>query len=265
MDPHRLRDLLESRPLWSERRDESGLDEADAQELRAAAAANPEFAAEVERVRVWDASLARAFADVPIPTGLADRLLAAAKAEAVAAAVTPASLTSHSSARHMPRRNLMAGALVAAATIALAIFGGNYLWFSTPSAEAIVAEAQDLWFSRDDARWQVSATAAALEQYPPTSRVKAAPNGWQPMSTSLDRRAVAYRLALGKPVQGMLLVMRAARAVEGLPTRPPQVPQSSTQGICLGVWQEGELVYALIIQGNQQDYGRLLQSSPILS
>jgi hypothetical protein len=85
------------------------------------------------------------------------------------------------------------------------------------------------------------------------------------MSTLLDRRAVAYRLALGKPVQGMLLVMRAARAVEGLPTRPPQVPQSSTQGICLGVWQEGELVYALIIQGNQQDYGRLLQSSPILS
>ncbi len=81
MDASRQRELIDALLPQTEGEDDCGLAAAEMEELRAAAAQDPSLAAELRRVQAWDRQLSPALDDVPIPAGLADRLLAAVTAE----------------------------------------------------------------------------------------------------------------------------------------------------------------------------------------
>ena len=268
MDPNRLRELLEAFPPGMPEGNDGGLDMADSLAVREAAAADPRIGAEVARVQAWDASLLRAMEDVPVPAGLAERLISAVKSQEAAEMVTPAAVVAKTAdvkpavQRGVPRRTWLMSLAAAAAVMAVAVFGGSYAWLlSGPSAVAIVEEARKLWAVQIDASWESVFSVASLEDYPWSGRLQVATvTGWQKVSTKLDENAVVYKLAIPNGRRAMLLVMRSPRAINGLLARDSD---SSTAGICIGTWQEGELVYVLMVEGNQQDYERLLQDAAI--
>ena len=264
MDANRLRELLEMMPPDLAEGSDLGLDQAEALAVREAAA-DPEFAAELERVQAWDARLARAMNNVPIPAGLAERLMAAVKAEEAATMVTPAEVAKPDASRGVPRRTWLVSLAASAALIAVAVIGGSYAWLlGSPSTAAIVEESRELWLSQMDGAWQETFSVASLDDYHPSGRLQSyTVKAWQNVSTKLDEKAVVYKLAIPNRRRAMLLVMQSPRTLSDLAKWPKRNPDFSTQGICIGAWQEGNLVYVLMVEGNQQDYERLLRDTDL--
>jgi hypothetical protein len=56
-----------------------------------------------------------------------------------------------------------------------------------------------------------------------------------------------------------LFVVRLWR--DGLPTSPPGRPQWSTGGRSIGYWRSGDLVYVLVVDGNENKYRAFVNSA----
>jgi hypothetical protein len=76
---------------------------------------------------------------------------------------------------------------------------------------------------------------------------------------ALGEGGVAYVLSADTEPPAILFVVKAR--VADLPFAPPSKPQSTTGGQAIAAWQSGPLVYVLVIQGDQQRYRALINSS----
>ncbi len=194
-----------------------------------------------------DARLTAAFQDVPVPDGLAQRLLERLTAE-----------------RTRSRRWLLIGGglLAAAAGLLLAV------WLASPREERFSEQ-----FVLDEAiRWfdvtaqcpaRLLSEKAAPEAYP-VSQMVLCPGGtrWRPLDDFLGRRGVIYDLPGPAGVRAALYVVE--READGLATSPALRP-FTTAGYCASAWQEGGLLYVLVVQGDTMAYeGHLnLPRSPV--
>jgi len=233
---------------------------------------DPETRIAYERVQAWDASIGNAVEQVPVPTGLAERILG--RLEPVSLAVRPdAVVLAHRASEQLAieqlaieqktsrwsrpnhfgsrRRWLAAGSLAAAALLVTAFLS---TWLR-PDAPRPLEGLADGWLQGLAGSWQPA------EQAPrgfalPSAVSSATSMGWQQVG---NPRGVAYKLSDGKAGTATLFVVRLS--VAGLPIAPPTVPQSTTGGKAVAYWQSGSLVYVLVIEGNERSYRNFVSVS----
>lgn len=275
MDAQRLRELLEARFPAAAGWEGAGLSADETQQLEAAAAEDPALAAELARIEAWDLELDQAFQDLPIPANLADRLLVAVQAPApLAETVSAATLSSapESAATIVvaaqqplttarPRRVWLAVAGGLALVTVVAV-GLQFLppLSQTIIAESLLAEARTLVQGLDEEAWQSDLQSSQLSDHPTaTGALLARPQRWQHLNSSLDRQTIVYDLVGAGRKRAMLLVMRSPGAQSTLASFPARTPESTTEGFSLGAWQQGDLVYVLVVEGSSARFGSFIK------
>jgi hypothetical protein len=214
-----------------------------------------------------DAALGAAFRDVPLPAGLEDRLLAAVGGaspktveEKIAA---PAKTSTAAGTRRISRRQLLSTGALAAAVLVAAGVAAIVRWTGDREVapDQLVAQAQqwlgDEDFQRDDA-WK------PLDERPlrafPQGWLAVRPVQWRSMATSLDRKAVVYRV----PHRGgsaYVFVIAPRADVTGLGATPPRTPlPGATGGWRIGAWQADGVLYVLATQGEYRSLLRVPQT-----
>ena len=210
------------------------------------------------QVQQSDASLAKVFQEVDAPVGLQDRLLAALESQDSKASAASEVLPKPSTKKHTSvvpdrgsRRWLMASSIAASLLIALGL-GFYFLYEPAPATEAQVeGVAQLLHAELPFDGWKSPSaqpgSRPACDQMQPEAQLV----GWLPVEGLGDQHAIAYRYQR-HDVTATLFVFRPRSVDPSLPTAPLQPATSS--GVTVGVWRDGDLVYALIIDGNATQY-----------
>jgi hypothetical protein len=185
-----------------------------------------------------DACLTQAFRDVSVPDGLAERLLAGLAVK-------------------QPRRRrrwlaAVGGVLTTAAAILIAI------WLGTPAEQpltgsAICDDAIRLFGEPADHPAHLLAKQSAPSSFPFSPHVLCVSQAsWRRVDDFLGGQGVAYDLPGPGTVRATLYVV-ALGNVAGLDSRPTKDP-SDTAGCCAAAWQEGQLLYVLVVQGDKSTY-----------
>jgi hypothetical protein len=210
---------------------------------------------------IFDISLAAAFQEVPVPEGLADRILdrlAADLADARDQRDSPLFADTITatvpSKRTFSRRWLLVGGglLAAAAGLLIAVWLGAHK--EEPFSEQFVLdEAIRAFEPESDGPSSLLAEKPAPEKYP-LSQLVANVRGtrWRQLEDFLGRRVVVYDLPGPAGTHASLYVV--AKEVDGLKTSPSLYPSFTTAGCCASAWQEDGLLYVLVVQGNPSTY-----------
>ena len=226
---------------------------------------NPELKERYERLQRIDTKLAAAFHAVPVPDGLAQRIVgrlevdrpdraAQAAVDGVqesAEAPTPLSATEVPAPR--PRRGsrrrflAVAGALGTGAVLLVSAL--IYYGTRNPYDKAFVLlEAPD-FFNKEPIQRGGSLLSNAPDDHPISREVQGfSGTRWRRISKFLGRKGVAYDLrGPGGASNATLYVVRLT--VSGLnDTQPPGRPQRNTGKCCTAAWQEGKLLYVLVFR-----------------
>ena len=251
-------------------------DPADAElsALADAVAADPELRAVYDKLKQTDVVLAEAFHDVPVPEGLADRIvdrLASARQTQVApddptatednAAELPSAVAKRGGLLRR-RRVLGAAGLVAMAGSVLAAFliwgGPREEW-----TEGKVADAAMMLF--DEEGNPPPGGSLTSKKSPPGSYrisplVAQLPGiRWRWTDEFLDRQAVAYDLTPTGGARATLYVVKCR--VPGLRGSPPNNPAYNSLNRCAAAWQSGGLLYVLVVDGGAGRYREVLGMS----
>jgi len=216
------------------------------------------------RAEAVDRRLAQALADVPVPEGLAERILgsllsavpAAPAAEAAprapeaperAAECQTQCLTRGSRLSRRRWVELGAGACAAAVLGALAF----RFWPRTPRriVPHELAQMTEAWLRQiqSPAGWSSDVAALPTPLRPPAA-VRAAPQRWRRFVTPEGWSSVAIDFAApGSPRAVLLVVRSSARfAVPEMPLPRTRLPLSSA-GPAAIAWQKGDLLYVLAV------------------
>lgn len=230
------------------------------------------------RLQRLDVTLADAFHDVPVPEGLEARVLArlaeaqAGGVEPQHAVASPSAVASQPASPGVPgrsrprlwrdRRWLLAGAALAASILILLLQG-------MPRTKGVSEEqfltAAIAHFKQDrEGAAGLSAGSSAREGYPlspalPWQGLRINPRDVDgfPRDLLLDLRGVAYDVMGPEGVVATLYVVDGSVGLT-LEGEPPAEPMHSTGQCCVVAWQEGPLVYVLVIVGEGDVYQWLL-------
>jgi len=214
-------------------------------------------AGEASRLEGFDLRLSAALQDVPVPAGLADRILNRLQANA-ALSESHVAMPAAASRLRFTRRK---GVLYAAAASLLVATGA---WVLYPR-DAQLIEAADLAKSWSDSfqlqqptKWRPMSNAPkALAISANSIRVPAA--GWVPVNAIVGATGVAYDVSIAQ-AKAIVFVVKMAND-PALSSMPPAVPQSTTGGLTIGLWQKGGYRFALVVSGNVAAYRALLIDS----
>lgn len=238
--------------------------------LAAYLAASPELDKTYERLQSLDASVAKAFQEVLVPEGLAERLLdqlrraAAQSASGLPAetgrpqddvetldepAVVAASRPSCVSRRWM---------LVGVASLGLA--GSLLVAVVLQSARTVYSEAQVLEMAIRffDTESPAPAEGHLVVHTPPPKAFPISPLvfqhaqvRWRLVAEFLGQSGVAYDLTRPGGARATLYVTR--QTATGTPDSPPSRPWT-THNRSVSTWQSGSLLYVLVVDGGPQTY-----------
>jgi hypothetical protein len=246
-----------------------------------AAARDPRWRELSHSLQRLDARLAEAFWDVPVPAGLAERVSKQLTtrggdehAESPPSVVDvplghpaapPAPETLPSPVNQPSRRWLVASAVTLAISVGLLAAVLLWQWDWKPySEDRVLAEAIAL-FAQEEGTARLSHRGAPPEEFP-FSRDLVSPPAlrWRPINGFLGRQGVAYDFPQVNGCRATLYVVR--RTVAGLPVGPPQRTRFSTGNCSIAAWQEGELLYVLVVGGNEAQFRQLLrpQGGPVV-
>jgi hypothetical protein len=203
-----------------------------------------------------DACLMRAFRDVAVPAGLAERLLAG--------------LVVERPLRRSRRWVLTAGGLAAtAATILLAVWLGNYNR-GPVSAESARNEAIQLFSTEVGQSGYLLAAGNAPSGYQFSYHVRALPGTtWRYLDDFRGYKGVVYDLRGPTGAPAALYVVACNNVGDGVGQSPDSwkdIVTTASSGCCASAWQENGLLYVLVVQGDQSDYEQCLKlpSSPVV-
>jgi hypothetical protein len=208
-----------------------------------------------------DARIVGAIDQVPVPPGLAERILARLEEhdQAVAATEQIIAATAETQVRlaitPKSRRRWVQAVAATAAIVVVAITFGHFMRpASQPPLELVAAEfLAELGAVNSD--WQPMTQAPATAPFP--DGVAGTATGWRRLSRGV---ATAYRVA--HPVSGSAVLFVSRMTSENLPGSPPADPQSATGGQAIGFWKVGPRVYMLVVPGNARNYRAFLHAGP---
>jgi hypothetical protein len=219
-----------------------------------------------DRLSRVDAALREAVRDVPVPNGLADRLLAALRADEAGSGRLPVSVEPalrerpsaegvRSVAAAVPGRARTRGdkwkdALTVVVVLSLMLGLGAWQWWNKPSA--LSAEDVAGWIDAaqpelERVTWHDARQAPADRSMDvPSTRLSGLARGQWAACKIDGKEAFAYRWTRS---QTELYVIRCATRARDFERRPPPYPQIDTGGRCVGVWADGGLLYVLVVRG----------------
>jgi hypothetical protein len=232
--------------------------------LAAELAGNAQLQQAFEQVQKTDAAIGRVFRDVPVPEGLADRLIVRL-AEARQVEATKA-LADVRGGRFRRRAAILGvAALTAAAAIFLAFLPNlpHALSLAEIQAKVIARFQADL---EQKPAGQPISPSAPLQAFPMSPDVVANSGmRWRDVSGLLGGRAIAYDLTLPDGTRATLYVVRLRSGLPSLPNSPPRTPMPMTQRRSIAVWQKaapkGDLLYVLAVDGGTRSYRGFLRVS----
>jgi hypothetical protein len=222
-----------------------------------------------ERVQKWDAAVVAIMEDIDVPEGLQarilDRLRTAASSTSdllnvpnqppLAAEPSVQLAPSREPVSRWSRRQWLAGIATIAACVLVAAFLSIWLPSAGDVPMEVIAEG---WSRQLIAHWQQ--TEKSPREFALPGAITAAPIGWQWLAKHAAH-GVAYQLQDRAGTTAVLYVARVSRA--GLPLAPPSSPQSNTAGKAVGYWRSGEMVYVLVVPGDERSYRAFVSSSPV--
>lgn len=232
-------------------------------ELAEALQEDPELAQRFRELQQCDAKLASALTDMPAPSGLAERISAAvddatpnnASDSDADGPVERVSDEASGPRGWRSRSNWIAITAVAAVLLVALI----------PLFQPAPARSSDQLVTRTPLWKQATEEAAWRSTAPPKDRPTSElltyfPDEVTVVSTADDRRTAAYRFnrPLGRG-RGEVYLFVLKTPATGLPSAPPATPDFDSGGIQVGVWTEKNLVYALVVLGNDEAYRRLVR------
>jgi len=224
--------------------------------------ASPQLRGTFERLQHWDEKVRDVFGEIPVPEGLADRILAGlASTPGAPASPDPDEAAKPSLAEpaawRASRRRILAlfGGLSAAAAALL----GFALWPESPPA---LTPADVSQWARSQFPDEVSQPGHLVAENPPSSDFPAGPDFDLARFPRMKWRwikfhgydGVAYDLRSTPGRRATLYVVRCV--VPDLPAIPP--PPEFTGDLATGVWQSGALLYVLAVEGPRGTYESLM-------
>lgn len=232
----------------------------------------------LQRSQAFDGAVAKAFADVPVPTGSLERVLAAIAEQEIAppvstAPLVPASLQSTGSSaatsprgEHYSRRRWLAACGSTAATTAAGL--GLFFWWQSRqrvelthddvlqqalafygSPEALKTPAIPVTKSPPPAEYPLSRAIVAMRDVP----------RWRTLDGQfLGRPGAAYELAAPQEKRAVMYVVAAdgshrAPIIPSLPAEPVHTPDT-TGGVAIGVWREDARIVVFLVEGDAARY-----------
>jgi hypothetical protein len=255
--PAHIHDLLEAfRP---------GIDTLEAEEwapLREALAQDAQLRSRFESIQQSDRLLRTVMHEVPVPAGLAERLLATlATAEEPPSAAEPTVTLATSSTSEMkgvpPRRmtrrtwGLVVGGALSVASIGLLAF------LSWPRSNP-----DDGWMSREELAghvqtwltdqglatsqgWSTDLSGPVATTYPVDPAVQVRPSRWKRIADPAGSPLVVYELAMRNGKTALLFVSPTPRTVD-VP-RLPLTRWPLTGSRVAGAWQRSGMLYVLVV------------------
>jgi len=222
---------------------------------------NPAVMKELRRSQQQDALISEALHDVPIPAGLAERILAASESSETTAEVALPTRPERALIRRWASRRqalLMGGSI---ATILVIVVCARLFLFGRTGPIGHQELAGDVggWMNRlAQANWQTGKLPSGITM---DRAVLATPRQWQavrePHSTGWQGNVMAIDLAApGKPRAVLFVVRSSARfSVPAMPT--PTALMSPTGGFKATAWQRpgSKLLYVLVVE---EDRGQRL-------
>jgi hypothetical protein len=254
------------KPTWRELIDACRPDQDDLQRSELAAElgslaresrGNASLAAAMQQSAQFDRNVREALDDVPVPSGLMERLLARCEASVDVPAVeaplpeTPAvAETSVSESAPEPRpakwsrRRVLAVLSLAASVLGVLIGGLSYrfnLLDPTPVTMDQLAAKANHWFNQSGPAADWAAAKFPVEQFPFDRAVIVPPQKWR----QLDGSTVAYDLTVVGGQRALLYVERTNRPhnIRNF----PYTKLTSSGGVALGAWQRDGYVYVLVV------------------
>ena len=208
-----------------------------------------------------DARIVGAIDQVPVPTGLAERILAhlgehgGAVDEVLEITTIPGAAPGHETRGARSRRHWINAVVAAAATVLVALTISHFLRpAARPSLELVASQ----WLAdlnAMNADWQSMTSAPASAPFP--DGIVGSATGWCRLNQGT---ATAYRVT--HPLSGSAVLFVSRVPSENLPGSPPTNPQSATGGQAVGFWKVGSRVYMLVVPGNARNYRAFLHSGP---
>jgi hypothetical protein len=236
-----------------------GADPAEVVRLQAKLAADEILRNRVYSLKAWDRQLAAAMPQVAVPANLELRVrqaLAIAEPTLEPVSLGPVNLGHDTAAKTFSRRRWLGG--IAAGGVAAS--AGYLAWLNWPRSRTLdqneIADA-GRWLDRYlvAERWQK--TDWPDQEYPLPAVIGLQPVGWQAIGDKLRTPAVAYDYSTKDGQRAALFVIPQPAGT--FTTRVPFLPQSSTQGMCIGHWQEGPNLLVLVVEGNVSRYRNFLR------
>ena len=226
--------------------------------------ANAELRTLYDKLKQTDVVLAEAFHDVPVPEGLADRIvdrLASARQTQLEDNAAESSPPIAKRGRRLWRRWVIGAALATAGSVAA------FLIWGTPE-ERLTGEGVEwaaIMLFDDEGNpppeGNPIAEKAPPGSYPLGGDVVSLPEiRWRRIDGEfLGRRGVAYDLAPPGSPRATLYVVKCR--VPGLRGSPPYNPARNSRNRCAAAWQSGGLLYVLVVDGGVGGYREVLGMS----
>jgi hypothetical protein len=230
-----------------------GADAAELARLRSKLASDAILRQRVYSLHEWDRQLAAALPQVKVPANLelhVRQTLALAEPT-----LEPAGMSAASHPERYSRRRWLRGIAVGGTAAAVGYLG----WLNWPRSRTLdqseLGEAGS-WLDRylDQSRW--SKANLPFEEYPLPDVIHFQTFSWQTVTSGLRTPAVAYNYST-KDGRAALFVI--PQPVGTFTTMVPVRPQASTQGMCVGYWQEGPHLMVLVVEGNASRYRTFLR------
>ncbi len=241
----------------------------DTQSLAEAYDADAELRRRYRAIEQADAVVAEAFADVPLPEGLEQRVLAQLKAAGQASGSCEPTRQAEETtavARSPRRRSLVrrhAVALAAGVVVAASVL---LVWAIALRSRPVVAEQavleEAIALFLQEAAGQPRGTLLSRKPSPVPYSEHLRTGGrtrWRPVERFLGQPAIAFDVQAPGAGRITLYVVRC-RAV-GLRAQPPARPKLNTRNCSAAAWQDGTLVYVLVVAGGPEQYRRMLRAS----
>jgi hypothetical protein len=235
-----MSDLREQMECFRPDRDD--LSAAELAALREALAADASVRDELESIQAWDRAVAAKISDVPVPDGLAGRLMERPTLPA---------------ARWWQTWPALATAAVTAA--ALLLVAGLWLLRGTDNltGPAIAQDARGWVTQIDQQSWS---TAPLPSDHPRDPAFRFPASRWQRIEALGDPRAVIYYGELAPDRSAAYLVVIETRRGGHLSSIPPPTPDASTEGFCIGSWKTDDHLYVFVVPGTPSLYRRALRT-----
>jgi hypothetical protein len=242
---------------------------------------DPDVRRRYECSQQFDALVREPFRDVPVPDGLADRLLAAIAPSLDRTTVEsqqPVALrpSEHhvrkaaEQAGRWPRRKrrriwmVMTGSLMAAAAVVGFLLLVPYFSGDEPLPDDRLPGEILAWSDAVVRQgWNEDVPAAQVLR-PLDRAVRADPQRWCSIATAYDSQTVVYDVAPRGAEMALVFCMRCRVRNSILPEMPPLNAFSATGGLTLGIWRRGDMVYVLVVRGGVRRYRELIEASPLI-